>query len=1016
VSSFALWNDRLRDHFFCGANCGRTVRLTITRNLLDDEFEDIGGSEGFEKAVHHGPNWPTGYDEDHHDHFLQKDLYDRALGMHRAWSKPWTKPREYVLPPDSEWWRVPPPYLPYLCLFSYAWTLEEDEDGEYLQGNNYFDRLELCYPEHGLNTLNWTEPLWDGLKAWANGPKRMAGSLGMFQPLPLGRGPKWVNIAKGQVLLTAARTRHLPALFDHLRLIPGYNYTTDALKERMRQHDTIVQQTLGRTLAGIAIDEKMPGHQDVLQVLIEHFQEWDGYSLEPVTAVTSDSLAGQDPGNTQKSGMMLLVLSPKEENDEWEAFVTLESESIPPGIVELEYDKRKWTCRQGNATCSRFSRNENAQAVYLKGELITNPDRNWTVAAQWTDKEVGTLPVMLQHIEAQVRFLQWDGPNLVERRGRPAAGVVYCLIHDKIAGRWATWRSGLHNGQVVPVGGRSGRCLGLPAGWTLWYILATERVPEDSWDSFPERSGRPPVTRLLRLRGGSLLRSLTRRTYLPFDLPHIVLDDSDDTRLEVTGGAVELVPACSRLRWTTSLPATPIRTYRLQSEEETSIIRIDAIRGDTRLDRIQVRVSREPGAIPHIDSTQFRLDRFGTPAPDGAVGADIPTTGYSESGWVAPKQDGWYNPTNQPDERALEYLEWLANLGRRTPYSKVRDFLAERDEEINPAYEIKALAQLAHLELETDPRGRWAYVHPLPCCLYALPTLRNGQHQAVVSGVYTREKRDALCRSAERHGLTLLTTEQLGGGDRSPLHFVPRQRLLLSREPQLFREIAREVNLIWHSDPPAVRLAAWAGGLDDWERGLTWRRDPGFRSAHVYDSRRFRTVSFTSGGDGLTYSLQRVTDRLTDRHVLYQIRRSDGNEFRFASVDQKAWGCWLVQQEAWRRKLRLQNSAAPVPIYYDQEVGSLTFPLELEPPLLLARALVLCSGYAPSYVRLAITGPRLLLDLKEPYLGICVEYEFIPIDLAKAILSRLGAAPVELIRAAYHKNVFSSYHRVREIS
>jgi hypothetical protein len=842
----------------------------------------------------------------------------------------------------------------------------------------------------------------------------MDGRLGTFHPNPLGRGPRWVNIAKAQVLFTAARLRRLPVLFDQLRLVPGHSYTEADLRDRIRDHDAAARHALGNSLYLLASKHENSGHQEVLQELLEHLSEWDGTTFEQFRADAAGGQGEHHRPEIQKTGLMLLMLSPGEENARWDTHVTLDSEDIPPGTVEADFDKCKWTCRVGGATRSRFSRLVDGQTVYLSGETIAELARHLTASARWTDKEVGTLPVTLRRVSDRVRFLQWDGPSLVECLGRPAAGVVYCLVHHQLAKPWADWRAKLPTGLVEPVGAQGGRCPVLPSGWTLWYILATEQVPSELWGTFPGQEGGPAIARILHLRGGSLLRSVTRRTYLPFDLPQVILDEANDVRLDVTGATIEPVSAGTRLGWVASLPATPRRTYSLQPEPHATLIRVDAIRGDTRLDRLQVRLSREPGAIRAVDPTNYRTDRFGTPACAGAVGVDIPVTAVDSSAWKPPAQGGWYNPTDRQDECALEVLEWLANLGRRTPYSRVRDYLAARDERINPAYEVKALAQLSHLELETDPRGRWAYVHPLPCCLYSLPTLRDHQFQAVLTGVYTRERRDTLLRVAEKHGLRLLATEQLGGGDRSPLEFVPRQRLMLAKDPQLFQSIALEADLPWHSDPPAVRLATWAGGLDQWESGLAWRRDPGFHNAHIYDPRQFRTVDDTAGSDGLSYSLQRVTDRLTDRHFLYQLRRRKDGELRYASVDQKAWGCWLVQREAWRQNLRQPDPAALVPIPYDPEEGILSFPLELEPPLLLARALVLCSGYAPSYVQKVLTGPRFVID--QHYCSVCVEYEFVPRALAQAVLDRIGAKPVTPTQGAAHGLVICSSRSTRVIS
>jgi hypothetical protein len=277
---------------------------------------------------------------------------------------------------------------------------------------------------------------------------------------------------------------------------------------------------------------------------------------------------------------------------------------------------------------------------------------------------------------------------------------------------------------------------GLPQGWALWCLLAVELVPESHWDSFPgSQARRPPVARTLRLEGGSLLRTggLARRTYLPYDLPRVILEDADPAaRLEIEGGTLEEAGAAARSGWSADLPGSPVRAYLVRAAD-APLVRLKAVLSGRPRDELAFAVAQDHGSVLPVQQTLFRIDRLGSPSGqgEGAGGADVPDAANDyRLTWLEDRY--WYRGWNDPDDRPFELLEWLANRQGRVPYGKVRDHLLGRDDTINPAYEVKALAQLAHVELETDPRGRWAYVHPLPCCLYCLPTKREGCFQAVL--------------------------------------------------------------------------------------------------------------------------------------------------------------------------------------------------------------------------------------------------------------------------------------------
>ena len=56
---FVFWNIRLLESFFSPALSGEEVWLQVSPDELDSIGRDLGGDEGFVKAVRAGPPWKT---------------------------------------------------------------------------------------------------------------------------------------------------------------------------------------------------------------------------------------------------------------------------------------------------------------------------------------------------------------------------------------------------------------------------------------------------------------------------------------------------------------------------------------------------------------------------------------------------------------------------------------------------------------------------------------------------------------------------------------------------------------------------------------------------------------------------------------------------------------------------------------------------------------------------------------------------------------------------------------------
>jgi hypothetical protein len=157
-------------------------------------------------------------------------------------------------------------------------------------------------------------------------------------------------------------------------------------------------------------------------------------------------------------------------------------------------------------------------------------------------------------------------------------------------------------------------------------------------------------------------------------------------------------------------------------------------------------------------SEQLFLDQFAQPADGaGASGITIPV---SMLAWMFPK--GPYFPGKPLTDDVLEgpaflFLESLALGNDRFPFQeyKRRAYEIAKVDLGILSRETRWLTDLSFVELESDTRGRWAYIHPLPLALYPLPFKADDRYQATLCGCAPRNRLRTLLELARQCGCGL---------------------------------------------------------------------------------------------------------------------------------------------------------------------------------------------------------------------------------------------------------------------
>ena len=984
--NFETWNKRLLGHFFGEFASGEQIRLAISREVLDVEFSDLGGSPQFLNVVRRGSTYPSKYQAGYGCWYRPETILDNALGLWEQWKNAKRRHVGYeVIPHDA------PPYIPYLALFCYAWTVE----GAELAGNNFYDRLETLYPRHNLShDFGQVTPLWQGLQEWT---EKTNGRFGKFVVDKLGAMP-YVGIPKAQVLLTATKVERLPILYAALGMRPGHNVTPDQLRNALISRRLASQYTIGYNLFD-SIEKNDEIGKSAVDQLLQHLAQWDGdVSASYRDYAQRESSAAQEAASFK--GRLGISLIPSNENKTWALGTLLEADSLPSGAIQINHAGNIWTAQLADSIAGPFS--NAATSELLSGVFILETENDCALSGRWTDESDGQREINISYFRKPIRTLMWSGPVLIEQSGLPAEGDVYLLLHEKVMSNWLLWTRELPKTVVLrndlPQDG-------LPEGWKLIYVSGLKNIPDEIWGRFPDGGEETrPRPRVLRIIGGSRARRTgTRRAYLPYDPPKIIAEIEGTYSLKATGATLQELdydPAAIP-SWISEFRTSCCRVYSVLPKDGSSIVSISAVASENEIARVTFGLVWDSCDLSPDDLNAFRVDNLGASAKVGLIGlcADLPATPHV----IVSTKTSQGSSLGQEfilSHPSFKVLDWFANA-TRAPYSRVREhFLKFSRNTMEPSRELRAMAQLGHVEIQSDSRGRWGYIHAAPPTLYTLPTSKNDGIHGVITGSYTIDQLMRFCQIARESNLSVTFQAQLGG--KHGYRLVPGRVSVHGSSIEAIKGLAEKTNFLFVSNGSAA-LAAWAGSIESWYQRLQWYSEAGPMAEASYRPCEFRTLDGDAGMYWGRHKLVRVDDAITRRHFSYYLVRKTESDFNHAAIAQRSWAAWYVHRETMLGLYRtLGLPPQPIPIAYDANSGVLYFPIELEPPSIINRALTLCSGLSPRVLSTrectAYSDPEFSFAPKAGFVGNCLAYYDVPESIASTALNRLGATPKQFSR------------------
>jgi hypothetical protein len=973
--TFSGWNDALLRHFFDVPESGQPVWLEVSSDLLDGEFEHLGGRKSFLAAVTEGPEWRVASDDV--SAFDPLTFEGRATGLRNQWA--WNaseKERAGYRPA----WRDGPPYVPYLAILCLAWA--DEEAGH---GNDFYNRLHAIYPSHGLTyRLNHLHTLWAGVQAWC---ERQNGLCGKFSIEPF--GPAHVGIPRAHVVFTPELRGRLPTLFS---LIGEPN------TESMRS--SYCEQILGPRLADAIRNEGDAFGRYALARLRAEFDAWDGvYDLIDSAKEPREQVAPKHRGH-------LLLSLQNDASGDWTCGVVVAG-NLMPGRYRFDYENVTYLADFAEGRTSDGFISDDGDL--LDGRLLlteaaehaNEPRETKTLVA--TDDENGTWSVDASWSAMPIRMLTYDDLTLsfLERDTRPGVGELHVLVAPRVQPNWERWQA---------INARECDGLGVIADWRLYRIPNVGAVRDDAWSDFPDggTAGGPRKAEPVRLVAGTRGRRTGGiPTYLAQDPPVIIIEWPHHGSIKVDGASLEPV---RENRGSDIRATTADRVFLVNPNNDAcNVVEINLFSDDRLLRRKRFALVRETG----FPGTDHAVSRFGNATPEISEGwrwwADPPRREQAEGvvEWLPNLVTGQerFDPDLQalPETSrvSLDILELISHHGR-VSYARIRDKIALRHKRINLTAVVRDLAWLGHVDIETDGLGRWSYLHAIPPTIHRLPVDSQGDGYFALAGTWTTLFGSALIKAAEEQEIPV-TLDRASRQDAVP------PRLVLNGGIRTMREIVARVNNEVGANATvmdrclASAFVAWAGSNIEWDacpRYQLTRPLDDIGLTRSYCPTRFSTKPGLDGDFGrVSRQLGLAPDPVCARlERAYLVKTSNGL-YEYSQANDRSYAKWLAHVDRMSYFWRLVRSPEPpkIAIPYEKLLQAVHVPKELAPPTLLSRALVMASGLlpnsemSPAYARDDPTQQVPFTPTGQAYRGPCLIFRGVPRAIACGVAEKLGS-------------------------
>lgn len=945
----------------------------LDAHVLDSEFSDIGGKKAYLKAMKAGPDWITRG---------EADLGDICRNLEHQWHHPPSRPQGY---PEIAW--DAPPFLPYLCLFSYAWTIQCEA-----HANDFHTRLEALYPDHGLRrnqTMKWcTEHLWQGLADWST----QHSEFGLFRIERLGKRIH-VDIPKAQVLFRPREINMLPEIFSSCGLQPEDADDLNNIHEALILSEHSWHYKLPKVITSLILDWEKTGDpmaEAVLQILSEELSHWDGevdrHSKRyiPSIKIFRSILAGNEALN--------IDLCVSEENVVKLSNLELKTEEVTVGRFSTEGPLIAILKQESNSWDPCFVGPAKTAGAHSEDDDFGNEDH----ICKWIPRAVS---LFQQQLPPNGRLIETDIP--------PRSGDCICLVSEVGKKRFDSWKKN-HGSSVTK--------LEIPAP-PEWEVYKLSKIESLDMDSFPLDRRASSEAGIIKLTAGT---RIAPDKYMDYDLPMVSSTVSRIT-LDCAGAKLKEVKDSATQSQTWGMQE--YRQYELTDYDGDGTILISAQEGqkdqEVRVLNV-IESSQLPGNLRRHDAA-FSVDRFGWPEAKGLRGsilhADSAPNSWPEHEYYELPDDFYANgidPRKISDAK-FQFSEVLGLKGRYS-YSELKGRMISlcdvREGDFFRA--LRFMRDLGDIDTCMEDNGIISHIYPNKAELVVMPWKKDGQYVAALRGAYPLTAFKSYLDSAEQKGIKTLSLDESNdlANILPPTTYFQFETL---EELASFSEACRlKCDPL---SPAARRLAEWSGNLDQWKDMLeNSETTPGSgKIEKYYDTDRFAFRSKTDESERRKYELFLISRRVGSFKAppVVNLRGSKKNAddtwetILDANIREAAWPKWYLQsiltgpnhgEMTYRKDQNGEHEEiGELPVFYSE--NELLLPRELSLPYVLSRALTLCSALPPLQLSAEgtpyndIAGNFTGKDSGNGYKGALWLYRGVSYRLAELILAKVDAFP-----------------------
>ena len=981
--SFTRWNMVLLDWFFSPSSAGDEVWLQISPDLLDIRASHLGGDTGFCEAVRAGPLWTNA-------RLTYSDVgtfADAALRLVEQRLRRSSRPRGYVDPSQlsrtyaaSICVSPAPTYLPYLAALARTAAVNE-QDGFYAALRN-----SLSLPTAwGTQQMARLKAVWEDLERWTTDCN---GHFGTFHVRVLG-GYSQIGYAKAQVLFSRRDIRNIGSVFKGVGLRRGQKLD-DRTLEAIRTEVSYAHYLSAALREAIGQQGEYDDViDDRLRVL---FEEWDG--KDPRVGAYRNSTRHEDLQQEEPAELQLCLTYDDEVGEpEWRLHWqlpnygdTLEIHKLGGSVVwrAIPFD---------SFTAVTIGDSDPSSQKLIFDCLREAETQDVEFKLSWAGDDPGQrlkTPLTLRQLQLRIftprHNSALDRDELGEHLLR-SGGPAYLLASPSNAKRLREYLDREKLAHEYPPS------RGLPEGWEVACLFDCGELTAEKLSSLPNGEADPLAARDLRLMGGRFVTRSGVRQYLSYDLPYIEVDSRD--------GIIECNPdGLSVVEDTSSTPKTDTglfakhglgpRKFNLElGGTSVRVFQISALLDSGEIESVRLRIASDSGE--HVTtSEQFALDRLGAPARGGVglrgiVSDDFIELNSSSSFDVAKtglgERVGLDVARDYLNTAAVEFLDSLAqsstgSLAYPVARDQLRRLFARHRVEKTPGVELLNLRARGFLEIETNYKGHLVRIHAVKPTLYQLTLSSEGLRAYSVLGTLRKANWQAIFALAALHPVYV---DNYSGENLACF------RILLG-SPAAALDAAEQLGFE-KSGPPSRQIADWSadyqaiyGALAE---GAVETLGTGNRSQELLNVNKLRfgaTQTFDVPVQ-LSCQLYRLDDLETQRHKISVLGiRQNGHSPRWAFVRDSRWGIWIALEGFARFLAKDYNrpEVSPWPLPYCREDGSVWIPARAGLPVILERALTLCSGSGPQIVGAGVPkiradgGLQLIHSLRNLAMPVCL--------------------------------------------